>query len=245
MRCEGIYYSWSDILKASNVIDTTSGKLEETNEARFQGNNECTSLGCSWFLNIWKVIGIRSAGSSTVLHAIANKDQDCLLTYLLIKPPKAKQHHPWLILYGENLLIDARLKQPRSSKFGTVLFSVSRAYLNWNGVWSIIFLPGHNPPPTNTDKEMWRSPSQSTAMDKSEEKNVTSNVRDILMEKTHLRKCSGLLSSDEDLINTTLTNSHNIATPASILIIVFVFLFMRIRAITATCEAESFMMPRW
>ena len=87
---------------------------------------------------------------------------------------------------------------------------------------------------------MWRSPSQSTAMDKSEEKNVTSNVRDILMEKTHLRKCSGLLSSDEDLINTTLTNSHNIATPASILIIVFVFLFMRIRAITATREAEFY-----
>ena len=90
---------------------------------------------------------------------------------------------------------------------------------------------------------MWKSPSQSTAMDKSEEKNVTSNVRDILMEKTHLRKCSGLLSSDEDLINTTLTISHNIATPASILIIVFVFLFMRIRAITATCEAEFYDAP--
>ena len=44
-------------------------------------------------------------------------------------------------------------------------------------------------------------------------------------------------------MNTTLTNSHNIATPASILIIVFVFLFMRIRAIATTCEAAFYDAP--
>ena len=88
-------------------------------------------------------------------------------------------------------------------------------------------------------KKCRNPPTQSIAMDKSEDKNVINNVLKC-WSKTHLRKCSGLLSSDEDLINTTLTNSHNIATPASILIIVLVFLFMRIRAITATREAEFY-----